>query len=837
MFSDITYAQFNFMFLLAPISFVCTDHLQFPSIHFSSLPNHTVLNQTLKDSLMLTKSCWEYPIISNLDQYLLPISGETCLIVLDNFVNIDIPQTSKPAIVRWTNILTVGEHAELSKKFQLSDSNTQNFSPTNIPRCTTSPYFQCDDTFTCNFCLELNRKQFTIKTKPWKCQMHFTIYPPLHDFSNLRRTDSDDLPFKLPKLFSGSSRLFWEPSQIPSTHSLNILIRAQIEIQDEKGMMKLNYNDKKTWMTAISIAGTVPTEANMYFVLTVKCYHHNRKGTSLELTPSGKVVKIEEIKVRNCPDCFFTEQKEHWRFESEWMKIFPMNLSAVRKLAEASAKANERFTWKLFIDREASIIDKIETFLVRGVLGQAEEGKNTYMQFVSPKDRTALGLAQVFHAVMRNYTIIMTGCYEKRAREDKNLVRCIIDKGSDIRVDLVPFLKSSYHTAFAVQEPAKSFRFVSCGNRGHTSIPFQELINVYSSTVWIFILMSCLIIAVTLLGFLQNKSKDRVRLLLVPVKVFLEQGDPFGQDLIDIPKLRGVFGCFLLMGVILSNGYKYTNVYRLIAPKKSIPLNYFEELIKYNFTVYTRSGHINHQITGNIPSRIPCRGNATISSSSKDIRYCVHLEINLAEESWQAFVWLRLRKQQDNENIQPKSQLSQKGVLTWSQFNVTYVQDLGKIDVDYRNRTAIDRLKATVQVTELKHLQQRMHMCNRVAVILPEHLCYKFVHDLKSKGFHDAFVGKEVYSDVLHYFTLGGSVSPFVIKRFRGVGLAGIWEKWMNLVSKGYEENKSNTESPKPASINGNILVVFVVWLGGLGLAFTFILSEKILGCFCLELS
>lgn len=63
------------------------------------------------------------------------------------------------------------------------------------------------------------------------------------------------------------------------------------------------------------------------------------------------------------------------------------------------------------------------------------------------------------------------------------------------------------------------------------------------------------------------------------VKVILEPGDPFVDAVANAGILKPMIGMFLLMGIILSNAYKGTNVYNMIAPRQNVPHRYWHDIL------------------------------------------------------------------------------------------------------------------------------------------------------------------------------------------------------------------------------------------------------------------
>lgn len=94
---------------------------------------------------------------------------------------------------------------------------------------------------------------------------------------------------------------------------------------------------------------------------------------------------------------------------------------------------------------------------------------------------------------------------------------------------------------------------------GYSPIPFEQLISVYDKSIWILILVT--IVGMASLFGKQDLLHQRHFLgaphyLLVSLKIFLEQGD----SVFERRALRFGCGFYILLGIVISNAYKNTNV-------------------------------------------------------------------------------------------------------------------------------------------------------------------------------------------------------------------------------------------------------------------------------------
>lgn len=131
-----------------------------------------------------------------------------------------------------------------------------------------------------------------------------------------------------------------------------------------------------------------------------------------------------------------------------------------------------------------------------------------------------------------------------------------------------------------------SYRFLTCDGllqRESSGPKFVNLVSAYRMEAWLVLLSFAFISAIVLklifnFGYIEG--------ILLPYAFLLEQG-------VSMPPSSGkLFSAictltpWLLMGIVLSNGYKGNNVTDLIAPLAGRLISTFQDLLNYNYTVY-----------------------------------------------------------------------------------------------------------------------------------------------------------------------------------------------------------------------------------------------------------
>ncbi|CAL8143464.1 unnamed protein product [Orchesella dallaii] len=119
--------------------------------------------------------------------------------------------------------------------------------------------------------------------------------------------------------------------------------------------------------------------------------------------------------------------------------------------------------------------------------------------------------------------------------------------------------------------------------------------------------------------------------------------------------------------------------------------------------------------------------------------------------------------------------------------------------------------------------------CNRTSLIAPDYLTQSLAFTVTNHigRKRDVYIGKEVLYQRDFSIKLGGFVNLAVIKRFRHMTESGIADFWVRIFRHDtlYHEYDSENELKEP-TMTGNILVVFSLFLVGIGVAICGFLIE-----------
>lgn len=372
-----------------------------------------------------------------------------------------------------------------------------------------------------------------------------------------------------------------------------------------------------------------------------------------------------------------------------------------------------------------------------------------------------------------------------------------------------------------MQNEQKALRFITCGKRGVQMYAFDALVSVYDESIW------CLVLLAGLFGGLffrfVSTGQDSYPWLSL-FKIMVEQGDPFPTACLKTTKAQLPALCFLLVGIVLSNGYKNTNVYRMVTPRAELRYETLDQLIQDGFAIYTRTsvdsdfGSWNRTLSplqlaedfGEPVGRHQKYGYDVFSEVLGYLEKATAGELLLKE--------IKLMKLLANHSRLNPRNIAKEVLLP--QPNVTNETEFWPRD--FRDESKYFEKELGLMYGDLKE-------CERTALVLPSDVCHDFATALGKTGKGPLSIGKNAFVQLSTGFSFSGTVPLSVFARIRKLTQSGIqnwWEKLLREVAKEDEASKSKMESPRPAELGGNILVVFLVLFSGIAVSLTWLIVE-----------
>lgn len=124
-------------------------------------------------------------------------------------------------------------------------------------------------------------------------------------------------------------------------------------------------------------------------------------------------------------------------------------------------------------------------------------------------------------------------------------------------------------SSIMLPDTTQALRFISCGISSMEGLLFGELFSVFDLSTWFLVLLANIVFLVHsellkhISGFLEG-----VKRFLDILNIFLEKSS---QTLEFIKQRNPISAAIFLtiMGIVINNAYKNTNVYNVVTPRKN----------------------------------------------------------------------------------------------------------------------------------------------------------------------------------------------------------------------------------------------------------------------------
>ncbi|CAL8135793.1 unnamed protein product [Orchesella dallaii] len=780
----------------------------------------------------------QFPTPSNLDEFLRPFADFKCFISVINHREVNSNIQYNPVSI-WTP-----EPADITLKFLQNQPEQKilwtpkgfhkikHISAVNGTLLCNNSRFMWEsktlqrETFllSTGLCLGIDLFSYSGQVKPWNCQVDVSLYPIPFD------GDASSL--------NGYPQLFMRN---PDGYAANQYFKSMIYSRAPTTPIFVTYdtiqnvpvNKMRYWVVPI-IPSLQPSNIAILHALL-----------SDDEETIGKIRSVNAVKISIIPPTDL--------FIKLGLQIHPISMkeiSSVDVLAEHShASPSEALFWTLEFSLFQTWQVSSETVSLYIEICKNDVNMRTLLNIGTYLANTKLALAYVhlWFSIMKNATIFI----DKYNRICHPLTGKILESklNYDARGVSLQEEKLTIYTphgrALNIYNTMSALRFVSCGRGKMESMAFVELVNVFDSYVWVFVSISLVVLVPTIQYIADARKSERLvegrqvtyifKHWLSLLKVLLEQGDPFPMSLLQSNPVRLMMSCVFLVGIVLSNAYKNTNVYNMIVPREPLPYQRFEELMLNKFTVYSRTGSVDIISNNRIqPLQLFWNG----SKSSNKWAGGKPPSATIYKELFTDFYTRQQYKSQSLDSPDNSLQLLRNNYFEAQlhpYLNISVenrLQEITKfgnlsqkinIAPEYRSRFSDLVIK-----DEEKMLEEFMEQCNKTALILPSFMCQQHKRRLHHLGRRDVFVGKEIYTNPSFSFYLGGLIPPYIVKRLSGMGASGLWEWWTKAIHEGsglksYTVNKALR---KP-TLDGNILVIFALLICGIFVALLCLVIEN----------
>lgn len=812
---------------------------------------HKLVHNTRKDR-------WKFPVIANLNKYIELFTTRKCLIVLDNFQKINFKIPSWPLILRRPVPLCQTEYKgynnfkeELWGPGNLKFKNVSE-SLSALIKCPLSKFLNGTGIFKASAlpdaCIRINLRTFSKHIKPWGCEVHFVVYPILHP----KESFGEFWPSPFSTKTSNKLYSYTYTSSVPKIHIYirripkakeippDVLKHWLFEILNPKAMATPDRDIRQIGSpnSLEEFRRTDTLICDVFLVMNVA--RSTPKPSPISLGEAlGFIVRVYSLKL--VPGDW--NKKAAWKGLHKLIVMERMQKQTIFNNLEQveSSLVLQNSIPNMLLDLHKGILGSGVTSLYQGIMhylhscGQFDK-INDVISLDTAEKRVSRELTKVWMSIFNNYSLILkytlngiricTNGDDKYASGSSSKI-AETTAAFSVGFGRVGYKDKLFYTSdFPSKRVTRNFRFVSCGTRTISSLQFVELIKIFDQWIWVAIASSFLITSVISEVVACVKLRNTCGFwyhCLSHVKVLLEQGDPYANELLKIAPLRWLIGSYLVVGIVLSNAYKNSNVYNLITPRKPLPFETFDELESENFTIYSPIGNIvvdnnfRHQTTTTVSIHNGGAGSANFLTGLSEYHILVSSEV----ETYMASM------------IQNNSSRKMKDALSLNPLIVDWVTRV------YKNVSKIVLPEEQYILSQMNFLKKQemdyfidlMVKCEKIALVLKSDVSTNTVLKVKHKRhFLPLSVGKETYYGTNELLVMSGFVPRRVLTRLKGIGESGIWDWLMEITSKS-DSGRNAAENPpvQAANMGGNLIVLFVVWLTGLGLSAVYFLCGELL--------
>lgn len=411
----------------------------------------------------------------------------------------------------------------------------------------------------------------------------------------------------------------------------------------------------------------------------------------------------------------------------------------------------------------------------------------------------------------------------------------------------IPTLRTTLYngTIFHVPEtltfhnPMTNIGFAVCDDLGISQFNLSELVDVFHTSVWLLTMSVCLMAAYThpRLRSYNRKDKNQQPLIYQVMKVILEQGNPYSDQVLKSTQERYLASCILFLGIVISNSYKSSNIYRMTRSRPLKLYENFDQILNDGFILLTRATTL----------KLPVLNKNSIKTT--DNKLTIDWETT---RTWgYDTVNLSYTTEYPRISISYTSELLsysdiQGTNLSASIGKVLYSSELHPLAGHELRRPINDIIRSNFTLRfpsrneflsnyykrEETLLVQRLRQCNRTAVLIPDVLAARYKRKFQTNSTNRNSIktlkfGKQKFVSLVEGISFGGLLDSSFSKRLMSCLHSGVIDWWEKIMRLGIEKTRENEDQVSPATINGKLGIIFLVTIAGIALSCV---------AFCLEM-
>ncbi|CAL8146916.1 unnamed protein product [Orchesella dallaii] len=770
--------------------------------------------------------------VDGLSDLLKPV--QHCLIHMTNFGGIDLPSLDIPTLQMETKLtICIGDVYAVSQSLDLRSNKTsltcriEKHGRLKVlkSKCPLSHLF-ADST---RLCVELNFRKFVTRIRPWTCEVVVSLFPKLVPIP--KRSYSYHKKVQIQKIVTVFDQDYYSPHHrfirrlLPSYAPINMLVT---ELTNDSvnpqnwdspngvgSWFKYSFMDTSNVHTAYNngisrdnyfVIFTTPSKLKSTF--NYKVYssriHQICSSYSLQLKLNQGLLVIEFVKVAK----FFIGINQEYStlanmFDSTPIYDFVLYSSSLR---------DEAGVYKFFYESTC------KNMYLKWALEFQHTGSKSY----------SINWLGEFLQILRrnNYTILYT--WDIIICNTKSYTLKIVSNNNFNefvgRPDLVVLDNRIYPTVVShpltFEDSRLTIGFIACGSGKIQNFAFRELFCVFDGYVWACLFTFNLIIIPILwciIDWLSEKNKPNQnqtaqqsgqqnvlssRIFFQAVVILLEQGNAFTNKHLNTEAKRWIASVLILAAIVLTNSYKYDNVYKIMLPRKATPFWFFDELQSANFSIYTRTVYRSpQQYNDNLVKRQFASKKyfnfsdhaATIMNnySGSQVIYSEIVNIVVGDAGQYYFLQQEMLSPWLKEN-----KTEQSSIITswWSKYSDLFLKILRNTKLHplevalakafNHEPNSVEQYEEFTREYDRKqaaYFIQILAECQNTAFVLPQATIEKLSSKLRNQGNSKLTVGKEVLMERKMGMVLYGWMSNQLVNTLSRLLAFGIWQHVHNL--------------------------------------------------------
>ncbi|CAL8092207.1 unnamed protein product [Orchesella dallaii] len=395
----------------------------------------------------------------------------------------------------------------------------------------------------------------------------------------------------------------------------------------------------------------------------------------------------------------------------------------------------------------------------------------------------------------------------------------------------------------------RNLQWVSCGHLTG-SLPYLEILSPYKVFAWVAICSSLMILPIVLTGMERGSSTIQINgyqwksfkqnietirkyenwkwrttyfnYFLGTLKPLVDQGPDEISEAFSFAPLRISITIYLLMVIILSNGYKGENITKLVSPIPPVPFTHFEELVSQNYDIVSKLLRVSDSSNISMAKLTKKFGPDFLEKQSFNIKGVHQFDLvhydNFSEQAYSLSMATELSAQLLGESSMLNLSRREEYILNNTRMNLRRPIKNKKRGTSWSRHSGLVLLQNCSKVTKFAVVADKTNIQKFHAMYTVNKHMNNYDH---ATGFQFPLsFGKDVLTSTTKGITMLNWVNPKIVLRFKGLYTSGIidWHESLNETvyrDSGRLVDIVETNHFKPPTLTTSFKLLFFIWMTG----------------------